>query len=226
MYQSQITFTLDTVCPWTYIAKKRLAEALKQIAASPNGKDVSFTLVFRPYQLYPDFPSEPQDKRHWYTTAKHDASDQKQGVFEATMGALGSAAGINFSFGGTMSNTFPSHRVIQHFQEAKGAETANELVDALYSRYFECEQDQNSKDVLVEACVEVGIPETEARAVVGDESEGKMEARNMIRIATMDGVDSVPYIMFEGRRRDITLIGAKEVDEYVKALQTISKESK
>ncbi|KXH67562.1 hypothetical protein CSAL01_10207 [Colletotrichum salicis] len=135
------------------------------------------------------------------------------------MGALGSAAGINFSFGGTMSNTFPSHRIIQHFQEAKGVETANQLVDALYSRYFEREQDQNSKDVLVEACVEADIPETEA-------SEGKMEIRNMIRMAAMDGVDSVPYIIFEGRRRDLTLIGAKEVDEYIKALQTIIKESK
>ncbi|KAK7454785.1 hypothetical protein Landi51_02994 [Colletotrichum acutatum] len=140
------------------------------------------------------------------------------------MGALGSAAGINFSFGGTMSNTLPSHRIIQHFQEAKNAETANRLVDALYSRYFECEQDQNSKDVLVDACVEAGISETEAKAVVDDESEGKMETRNMIRMAAMDGVDSVPYIMFEGRRRDLTLIGAKEVDEYVKALQTIIKE--
>ncbi|OHE97898.1 hypothetical protein CORC01_06761 [Colletotrichum orchidophilum] len=208
------------------MTKNRLGEALERIAASPAASDISFTLVFRPYQLYPDFPSEPQDKRHWYTTAKHDASDQKQEVFEATMGSLGAAAGIKFSFGGTMSNTFPSHRIIQHFQEAQDPETANKLVDALYSRYFEREQDQNSKDVLVEACVEAGIPEAEARAVVDNESEGKIETRNMIRMAAMDGVDSVPYIMFEGRRRDLTLVGAKEVDEYVKALQTIIKESK
>lgn len=204
----------------------RLTEALDQVATGPNGKDVSFTLVFRPYQLYPDFPPEPQDKRHWYTTAKHDASDQKQEVFEATMGALGSAAGIKFSFGGTMSNTFPSHRIIQHFQESKDQKTANRLVDALYSRYFEREQDQNSKDVLVDACVEAGISEAEAKSVVNDESEGKMETRNMIRMAAMDGVDSVPYVIFEGRRRDLTLIGAKEINEYVKALQTIIKESK
>ncbi|KAF9880862.1 DSBA-like thioredoxin domain-containing protein [Colletotrichum karsti] len=226
MYHSQITFTFDTICPWTYIAKKRLGKALDEIAASPAGKDVSFTLVFKPYQLYPAFSSEPQDKRHWYVTEKHDASDVKQSVYEATMSELGAAVGINFSWGGTMSNTFNAHRVIQHFQEAKGAETANRLVEALYSRYFEKEQDQGAKGVLLEACVEAGIPEAEAREVIEDETEGKIEVKNMIRMSSMDGVDAVPHIMFEGRRRDLTLIGAKEVGEYVKTLQSIIKESK
>lgn len=204
----------------------RLGEALAQVAASPAANDVSFTIVFRPYQLHPEYPSEPQDKRNWYKTAKHDGSDQKQEVFEATMGALGATVGINFSFGGTMSNTFPAHRIIQHFQEAKNAEVADKLVEALYSRYFEYEQDQNSKQVLIEACVEAGIAEAEAREVVEDESEGKIETRNMIRMASMDGVDAVPHILIEGRKRDFTLIGAKEVADYAKALQTVIKESK
>ncbi|KAF6793732.1 dsba oxidoreductase [Colletotrichum sojae] len=221
MYKSQIAFTLDRICPWTYVARKRLAKALEQVAASSAGADVSFTLVFRPYQLYPDFPSEPQDKRHWHATAKHDASEQKQSAYEAAMTALGAPVGIAFSWGGTMSNTLPAHRVIQHFQESKGAETADRLVSALYERYFEREQDQGTAEVLVEA----GIPEAEARAVVEDDSEGRVETRNMIRMANMDGVDAVPHVVIEGRRRDLTLVGAKEVSDYVKALETI-KESK
>lgn len=142
------------------------------------------------------------------------------------MSELGTAVGIPFSWGGTMSNTFNAHRVIQHFQEAKDAETANRLVEALYSRYFEQEKDQGAKEVLVDACVEAGIPEAEAKEVVEDQTEGKIDTRNMIRTAAMDGVDAVPHVVFEGRRRDLTLIGAKEVAEYVKAMQTIIKESK
>ncbi|KAL0942697.1 dsba oxidoreductase [Colletotrichum truncatum] len=226
MYKSQITFTLDTICPWTYIAKKRLGKALEQVAASPDAEKVSFTFVFRPYQLNPEFPSEPQDKRHWFKTEKHDASDVKQSVYEATMSELGAAVGIDFSWGGTFSNTFNAHRVIQHFQESKGSETANRLVDALYSRYFEREQNQGAKDVLVEACVEADISEAEAREIVEDETEGKIDTKNMIRMSAIDGVDAVPHVVIEGRRRDLTLIGAKEVEEYVKALNTIIKESK
>ncbi len=47
----------------------------------------------------------------------------------------------------------------------------------------------------------------------------------LIREQAGNGVDSVPYIVLEGKRRDITLVGAKEVEEYEKALLTILKES-
>ena len=48
----------------------------------------------------------------------------------------------------------------------------------------------------------------------------------MIREQTTDGVDSVPYVVLEGKRRDFTLVGAKEVEEYEKVLHQVAKESK
>ena len=39
-----------------------------------------------------------------------------------------------------------------------------------------------------------------------------------------NGVGSVLYVVFEGKRRDFTLVGAKEVGEYVKTLEQVSKE--
>jgi predicted DsbA family dithiol-disulfide isomerase len=47
----------------------------------------------------------------------------------------------------------------------------------------------------------------------------------LIREQAGNGVDSVPYLVLEGKRRDLTLVGAKEVGEYEKALQTIVTES-
>jgi hypothetical protein len=38
-------------------------------------------------------------------------------------------------------------------------------------------------------------------------------------------VDSVPYVVFEGRKRDFTEIGAKKVEEYVKVLIQVAKEA-
>jgi predicted DsbA family dithiol-disulfide isomerase len=38
-------------------------------------------------------------------------------------------------------------------------------------------------------------------------------------------IDAVPTVVIEGRRRDLTLTGLKEVSEYIKAMETISKES-
>ncbi len=51
-------------------------------------------------------------------------------------------------------------------------------------------------------------------------------AHSHLQLPTGNGVDSVPYITFEGKRRDLTLVGAKEVEEYLKTLETIARESK
>ncbi len=48
----------------------------------------------------------------------------------------------------------------------------------------------------------------------------------LIREQAGNGIDSVPYVVIEGKRRDITLVGAKEVDEYVKEFEKVAKESK
>ena len=68
--------------------------------------------------------------------------------------------------------------------------------------------------------------EADAKDFIEDKNDGLMDVKMLIREQVGNGVDSVPYIVIEGKRRNITLVGAKEVDEYVKALETIVRESK
>lgn len=140
------------------------------------------------------------------------------------MASLAAPFGVQLSYDGSMGNTFEAHRVIQYFQEQKGAETADRLVDALYRRYFEEARHPAAESTLVEACVEAGIDEAEAKEVVGDAERGASEVKQKLRTVGMD-VDAVPVITVEGRKRDITLTGAKEVSEYVKALEMVAKDS-
>ncbi|KAL7958749.1 thioredoxin-like protein [Trichoderma compactum] len=79
-------------------------------------------------------------------------------------------------------------------------------------------------EVLMGACVEAGISEEEASKVVGDEEIGLAEVKAKLGEVTRD-VDAVPVVMVEGKRRDITLTGPKEVEEYVKTLERIASES-
>jgi predicted DsbA family dithiol-disulfide isomerase len=115
--------------------------------------------------------------------------------------------------------------VIQQFQESKGPETANKLVNSLYRQYFEEEKHPSSTSTLLQACKDAGIPEKEAEEVVRDEYEGLQETKALIREQASNGVDSVPYLIIEGKRRDVTIQGANEVEDYVKALEKIVKES-
>lgn len=47
----------------------------------------------------------------------------------ALMSGYGSTAGIKFKFGGTVSNTMDAHRVIQHYQEEKGPEAVDKIIN-------------------------------------------------------------------------------------------------
>lgn len=97
-------------------------------------------------------------------------------------------------------------------------------MESLYRRYFEEAKHPSADETLVEACVEAGIGEEEAKKVVGDKEMGLRDVKARLREVAMD-VDAVPQVVVEGKRRDITLTGAKEVKDYVKAFETVIKES-
>lgn len=206
----------------TYLAKKRLSRAL---ASLPSDCPVTFALVYKPYQLFPEASQEGEGKYEWYKRAKYNESEEKMQLYIGLMTAYGRGEGIEYKFGGTVANTLQAHRVIQHFQESKGPEVANKLIDSLYRQYFEEEQHPSSRETLLTAATEAGIEEKEAKAFIEDEDEGLIDVKMAIREQAGNGIDSVPYVVFEGKRRDITLVGCKEVDEYKKAFEQIIKES-
>jgi predicted DsbA family dithiol-disulfide isomerase len=201
--------------------------ALHRVHADPElSKTVIFRTRFTPYQLYPEAPKEGEDKYAWYKKSKHQDSEEKMKMYTTLMSSYGKAAGIDFKFGGTVANTLDAHRVIQHFQETQGEEVAGKIIDSLYRQYFEQEKHPSVEATLVQACVDAGIDEDQAKLFVQDKHEGTMDVKMAIREQTSNGVDSVPYIVFEGKRRDFTLIGAKEVEEYVKTMEMVAKECK
>jgi len=178
-----------------------------------------------PYQLYPEATKAGEDKYGWYKKSRYGDSEEKMKMYTTLMGAYGDSAGIKYKFGGKVANTLDAHRVIQHFQESKGPETADKIVKSLYRQYFEEEKHPSSEETLLTACREAGIDEKDAKPIIDDQYEGLIEVKNLIREQATNGVDSVPYVVIEGKRRDITLVGAQEVDDYIKAMQQIVKES-
>jgi len=177
MYDSTISFTLDTICPWTYLAKKRLDEALRRVRDTDDSSKVKFTIKYFPYQLNPGATQEGEDKYEWYKQSKYGNSDEKMKMYTTLMTAYGVSAGINYKFGGTVANSLQAHRVIQYFQESMGPETADKLVNSLYKQYFEEEKHPSSEETLLRACKEAGIDDKKAKEVVEDHDEGLMEAK-------------------------------------------------
>lgn len=146
-------------------------------------------------------------------------------MYQTLMGANGEKDGIKFKFGGTVANTLQAHRCIQHFQETKGPETANRFIDSLYRQYFEEEKHPSAHETLLTAAKEAGIDDADAKAFIEDEDEELMDTKMLIREQAGNGIDAVPYIVVEGKKRDHTLEGCREVTEYVNTLNRVIKES-
>lgn len=97
-------------------------------------------------------------------------------------------------------------------------------MDALYALYF-CERAHpSSRETLLEASLRAGVDGMEAEGFVGDEEVGLREVERLVGEEEGNGVDSVPIVVVEGRKRDFTLQGAKSVEEYVKCLEQVAKE--
>jgi len=95
----------------------------------------------------------------------------------------------------------------------------------LYSQYFENERHPSSDETLLKATAAAGIAEDEAKPFIEDRDEGIMDTKMAIR-EQRGNTDAVPYIIIEGKRRDFTQEGLKEIEEYYKSLVQVAKESK
>ena len=178
-----------------------------------------------PYQLYPDASEEGESKFEWYKKSRYGDSDEKMKMYTTLMGSYGAEDGIDFKFGGNVENPLQAHRLIQHYQETKGPETADKIVNSLYKQYFEEERHPAADATLLRAAKEAGIDEDDAKAFIENKREGLNDVKVLIMDQVGNQVDSVPRILIEGKRRDVELEGAKEVNEYVAALNKIIKES-
>jgi predicted DsbA family dithiol-disulfide isomerase len=115
----------------TYLAKKRLTEALRRFRASNSSAPVSFTVKYYPYQLYPEATKEGEDKYEWYKKSRYGDSEEKMKMYTTLMSAYGTSCGIDFKYGGIVANTLDAHRLIQHFQEERGNDAADEIISCM-----------------------------------------------------------------------------------------------
>jgi predicted DsbA family dithiol-disulfide isomerase len=130
-YDSTISFTIDTCCPWTYLARRRLSKALAQFTTKHPNAPIRFAVKYLPYQLYPEASKEGEDKYEWYKREKYGSSEEQMKKYMLLMGSYGNAEGIDFKFGGRMANTLDAHRLIWWVQETKGAGVAEKAVDCM-----------------------------------------------------------------------------------------------
>lgn len=203
----EIEIYADVVCPWCWIGKRRLEQAL----ASYDGE---VTVTYRPFQLDPTPVTEPKPLIE-ALGAKFGGRDKAEGMAtHVTQVARG--AGIEMHFDRAIAaNTFEAHRLIR-FAAERGRSA--ELVERLYRAHFADGIDIGSTDALVTLAAEVGLDEAEAREYLAS-NLGRREVAGDLTAAHQLGVSSVPTFVFAGK---YAVTGAQEPETLLAALREVA----
>ncbi len=201
----------DVACPWCYVGRARLKEALAN-------RSVDVSLRWRPFQLQPDLPPEGRDFRSVLEEKFGDWS-RVEGMFDR-IEEMGAEMGLTFDFDAVevAPNTADAHRLVLWAQEQ---DRGDEMATALFQAYFSEGRNVSDSEVLVDCAAEVGFGAAEAQDLLDSETYAD-EVRESQRQAQRRGITGVPCYVFDDKR---ALTGAQPVEVFSDALDTFQAEA-
>ena len=187
----------DTVCPWCYIGKRRMEQAL---ALRPH---VDIDLVWRPFLLNREIPADGID-RTAYLIRKFGSEARVRRIYGAIAQA-GESVDIDFAFDriDRTPNSVDSHRLIR-YALLNGADPR--IVETLFFEYFIEGLDIGRQDVLQEIGARDGLDGAAIGAYLNSEEDIDFVYDENTRAHRM-GVNGVPAFVFNEK---MVISGAQE----------------
>jgi predicted DsbA family dithiol-disulfide isomerase len=207
----KIDIVSDVVCPWCYIGKKRIEDALKLVP------DVPVEVHWRPFFLNSWVPREGIG-RDDYLTAKFGSVEAYKGIAGRVVAAAGEE-GLSYrpDLVKRQPNTIDCHRLI-YWAEAQGK--AAEMKQRLMELYFRDGGDLTDIDVLVQAAADCGLDVDAVRRRLGtDEDVALISGR--AQEAADKGISGVPTFVFAQK---YAVSGAQPADQLARAIREVSAE--
>ena len=204
-----IDIVSDVVCPWCYIGKRRIENALKLVP------DVPVEVNFRPFFLNPWVPREGISREDYLTT-KFGSVDAYKGIAQRVVAAAGEE-GLVYrpDLVKRQPNTTDCHRLI-HWAEAIGK--APEMKQRLMELYFRDGGDLTDTNVLVQAAADVGLEDVRKRLAT-DEDVALIST--LAQDAANKGIQGVPTYVFAQK---YAVSGAQDPAMLARAIKQVSEE--
>jgi predicted DsbA family dithiol-disulfide isomerase len=202
----------DVVCPWCYLGKKRLEQAIEAVK-----DDLAVAVTFRPYQLNPDMPAEGVDhKKH---LAEKLGGEEAVARAHEMLAGLGQEAGIDFDFPAVKisPNTLDAHRLLR-WAMIEGPEVQSRVAVALFKAYFEEGRNVGDRAVLLDIAETCGMDRAVVTALfsAGADVDSVKEEIGMARDM---GVTGVPCFIIDNK---YAVMGAQSVDVLTNAFREIA----
>jgi predicted DsbA family dithiol-disulfide isomerase len=204
----------DFVCPFCYIGKRRLEEALSQF---PHKSQVE--VEFKSFELDPNAPKETDKNIHESLASKYGMSIEQAKQSNENLAQQAAGAGLAFHFDGMKpTNTFDAHRLAK-YAKSQGKEAV--ITEKLLHAYFTESRHLGDHDTLAEIAVAAGLDRQEAEKVLNDKDAFADDVRNDQGTAQQYGISGVPYFVINSK---YAISGAQPTETFVSALQQVWQE--
>lgn len=203
----------DVMCPFCYIGKRRIEEALAQF----EHKD-AVEIEWKSFQLDASFKASPDDNIINHLAAKYgkDKAWAQEMVDNMTQNAKNS--GLDFHFEkAILANSHNAHRLL-HL--AKKYNLGNELKEQLLKAYLTDGKDVNNLETLSFLGQQVGLEKAIVEEVLHSDAYSK-EVQDDIVMAQQLGIQGVPFFVFDNK---YAISGAQPEEAFLQTLETTWKE--
>ena len=199
----------DTICPWCYIGKKRLDNAITKHS------HLEFKQTWRPFQLNPGMAPDGMDRQE-YLVSKFGSADAAKTVYE-NIREEGLKEGIDFNFDSieVTPNSFNSHRLLAIAYEKNIQE---QVLDDLFESYFLKGEDIGNPNVLLSIAVNNSIDEDRFKNYLSNKDNIEPLANEELQARKM-GIDSVPTFIVN---KQIVINGAQTSENFELIFQKLS----
>ncbi len=188
----------DLICPWCFIGKRRLEQALAKFDSS------DCHIIWQPFELNPNMPVEGI-KREDYRLKKFGSLEYSQKL-DAQVVEAGLKCGIEFNFGSKTPNTFNAHRLAWYCYSLK--KNQNDLMESLFQAYFCDGNDIGDISILAEIGSNHGFEKSELLSFLKSD-QGRDEIKEELKRAQDLNLNGVPAFIIDG---EPAFTGAQDPD--------------
>ena len=203
----------DIMCPFCYIGKRRIEEALRQFEHKDN-----VAIEWKSYQLDANFVPSVDDNLAENLANKYGRDlDWAQNMLD-NMTENAKTAGLDFHFEkAVLANSHNAHRLL-HL--AKKHLLGNELKELFFKAYLTDGKDLNDLDTLTQIAVLTGLDALEVAQVLNSNTYSQ-EVKQDIQEANAIGVQGVPFFVFDAK---YAVSGAQPANTFLETLEKVWQE--
>lgn len=207
----QINFWADVVCPWCYIGKRRLEQALEQFE---HADDVEVT--FRSFELDPDAPREGTQTVAEMLGERYGGGKDAGLQMIDQVGHVAAGVGLQLDQSRTLHRSSRDAHRLLHLALAEGGRSAQaDLKERLFAAYFVDGRDIADPAVLTELGSAVGLDSAQIAALLASE-ERENEVADDVAQARAYGATGVPFVVVDDR---YGISGAQPTEVFLQTLQ-------